>query len=65
MDPIKDGGKELSRDFAYKVEGDKLLFTRKEGDKEETKNFTIKKVSEQALVLEVGKGAPIEFKRVK
>lgn len=62
----KDDGKERSRDGVYKVEGDSTHFTLKAGDKEvKTDPLTIKKVSEQELVLEAKKGAAFGLKRVK
>ena len=62
----KTGGKEQSVDAVYKVEGDQVQFTLKLPDREEKKEpLTIKKLSEEELVLDMEKGRSVEFKRVK
>ena len=61
----KEHGKEESVNAVYKVEGNKLQFTLKLGQREEKKDpLTIKKISEQALVLEAKGGVVFEFKSV-
>ncbi|MCE9564681.1 MAG: TIGR03066 family protein [Planctomycetes bacterium] len=63
---MKITAKNKSVDAVYTVEGDKIEFTLKLGDRDEKKDpLTIKKLSEQELVLSVEKGITFEFKRVK
>jgi uncharacterized protein (TIGR03066 family) len=61
----KADGKEQTLDAVYMVEGNTLRFTLKLGDREEKKGpITIKKVSEQELVLDAEK-LVLELKRIK
>jgi uncharacterized protein (TIGR03066 family) len=63
---LKDGGKEESVEGICKVEGDKVQYTLKLGGKDEKKDpLTIKKISEQELVLKGVEGDLSELKRIK
>jgi uncharacterized protein (TIGR03066 family) len=63
---VKQGGKEQSINAMYKVEGESLQFTLKQADKEEKKDpITIKKVSDQEMILQPPKVAAVTFKRIK
>jgi uncharacterized protein (TIGR03066 family) len=60
----KEGDRAITADAVYTLEGDKLRFTLKFEDKEEKKGpITIKKISEQELVLDAG-GLTLELKRM-
>jgi uncharacterized protein (TIGR03066 family) len=62
----KADGKEETADAVYKVEGDKIQFTLKLGNREEKKDpVTIKKIAEQELTLESGKELTLQLKRMK
>ena len=63
----KKDGKEETINAIYKVEGAKIEYTLKLGDKDEKKKpLTIKKISEQELLLVFqAEKQPLEFKRVK
>lgn len=61
----KKGGKQLSFEGTYKVEGDKLQITTKKDDKENPPaTLTIKKIAAQQLNLQAGNNAA-ELKRSK
>jgi uncharacterized protein (TIGR03066 family) len=63
----KKDGQEVTVNAVYKVEGEKIQFTLKEDGKEEKKPpLTIKKISDQELVLEAKDGlTTFELKRMK
>lgn len=60
----KNDGKKEIFNAIYKVEGDKIQFTLKlDGEDEKKDPLTIKKISDQELVLEARKRKFFEFKR--
>jgi uncharacterized protein (TIGR03066 family) len=61
---IKAGGRTISLEGTYKVDGDKLTTTGKGPDgKEKTVTVKIKKLTDKELVIEDEKGKTEEFKK--
>ena len=57
-------GKEQPLEVSYKIKGDDLLLEVKMADKTEMETVTIKKLTDQLLVI-IDKMKEVEFKRVK
>src|SRR5688572_22300357 len=51
-----DQGKETRREGTYKVEGDKVLMTAKDGDMERTKTLVVSKLTETEMIATDDKG---------
>jgi uncharacterized protein (TIGR03066 family) len=57
------GGKDLTMEGTYKVDGDKLTVTMKMGQMEKSDTDKIKTLNDTTLVIENSKGQTEEFKR--
>jgi uncharacterized protein (TIGR03066 family) len=60
-----DGGKTLTREGTYKLDGNKLALTLKQGDKERTMTRTVSKLTDTELVSADEKGKEDTLVRVK
>ena len=58
-------GETRTQEGTYKVEGDKLQTTQKQGDMEKKETDTIKALDDKQLVTVNAKGQKTEFKRTK
>ena len=59
----KVDGKDFTSEGTYKVDGDTLTTTQKQGPKEVTEKSKIKTLTDTTLVTEDEKGQAVEFKR--
>ena len=53
--------KPVTRDCTYKLDGDKLSITRKDGEKEDTMAWTVKSLDDKKLVVVDDKGTTTEY----
>jgi uncharacterized protein (TIGR03066 family) len=62
---FKSEGMTESKEGTYKLDADTLKLTRKDGGKERTESFKVKKLTDKELVLTDKRDKEIVFKKVK